>query len=334
MITQGMDQKTTRRFFVLGGECNYLCQCNNGVLEPVEYEDRGRALHLYPSHSAQYRYEHWATAQMKTWSAEAIKYEFVVFCHISPWPTLTSIRDVLSAAKTALTEGARRLKLDVKLVEKERSVGLVPKNPSKRIAYEMWEDLALHVQEKLKPLPIPTCAFNGNLDVFVDIGDKKHGVLALQGYLGIEKDQTMHFGDRFTATGNDVAVREVALTIWVANSSETCEMLAVMLKDLGMSIRPYVPPTDSRLPSSSVLTSAWGIAASEVQAAPAPPLSVPNTIPLGIVARTQSPAPKSPRFSSAVSFAAEPDEGSSSVAKRANSFANVIPSGKHAKTTP
>jgi hypothetical protein len=196
----------------------------------------------------------------------------------------------------------------------------------------MWEDLALHVQEKLKPLPIPTCAFNGNLDVFVDIGDKKHGVLALQGYLGIEKDQTMHFGDRFTATGNDVAVREVALTIWVANSSETCEMLAVMLKDLGMSVRQYVPPTDPHLPSSSVLTSAWGISATEIQAAPAPSLSVPNAN--GFIARAQSPAPKSPRFFSAVSFAAEPDETSSSVAKRANAFANVIPSGKYSKTTP
>jgi hypothetical protein len=37
MVAQGMDQKTTRRLFVLGGECNYLCQCNSGVLEPIEY---------------------------------------------------------------------------------------------------------------------------------------------------------------------------------------------------------------------------------------------------------------------------------------------------------
>jgi hypothetical protein len=37
MISQGMDAKTTRRFFVLGGECNYLCQCNSGVLEPIEF---------------------------------------------------------------------------------------------------------------------------------------------------------------------------------------------------------------------------------------------------------------------------------------------------------
>ncbi len=235
---------------------------------------------------------------------------------------LTICRDVLSAAKAALTEGARRLKLDVKLVEKERSVGLVPKNPARRIAYEMWEDLALHVQEKLKPLPIPTCAFNGNLDVFVDIGDKKHGVLALQGYLGIEKDQTMHFGDRFTATGNDVAVREVALTIWVANACETCEMLAVMLKDLGMNVRPYVPPADPRMPSSSVLTSAWGIPTA-VQAAPALSLTT---------SRPQSPAPTSPR-SSRVTLAVDVEESASSVSKRTGSL-NSTPKGKHAKTTP
>ena len=241
-------------------------------------------------------------------------------------------RDVLSAAKSALTEGARRLKLDVKLVEKERSVGLVPKNPAKRIAYEMWEDLALHVQEKLKPLPIPTCAFNGNLDVFVDIGDKKHGVLALQGYLGVEKDQTMHFGDRFTATGNDVAVREVALTIWVANASETCEMLAVMLKDLGMNVRPFVPPADPRMPSSSVLTSAWGISAEAALAASAFPLLVATP-------RPQSPAlssiggPTSPRSGSRITGMVDPDEGASSVAKRASTLANATSKGKHARTS-
>ena len=39
MIAQGMDEKTSRRLFVLGGECNYLCQCVSGVLEPVEYDD-------------------------------------------------------------------------------------------------------------------------------------------------------------------------------------------------------------------------------------------------------------------------------------------------------
>ena len=258
---------------------------------------------------------------MKTWSTEGIRYE------IRPYglfhATLTIRRDVLSAAKAALSEGARRLKLDVKLVEKEKSVGLVPKNAAKRIAYEMWEDLALHVQEKLKPLPIPTCAFNGNLDVFVDIGDKKHGVLALQGYLGIEKDQTMHFGDRFTATGNDVAVREVALTIWVANASETCEMLAVMLKDLGMTIRPFVPPADPRLPSSSVLTSAWGISAASAQAAPALSLAV-------VAARAPSSAPSSPRFGSKMTLSADSDEGSG--AKR-QGFASATPKAKHTKTT-
>ena len=210
----------------------------------------------------------------------------------------------------------------MKLVEKERSVGLVPKNPARRIAYEMWEDLALHVQEKLKPLPIPTCAFNGNLDVFVDIGDKKHGVLALQGYLGIEKDQTMHFGDRFTATGNDVAVREVALTIWVANACETCEMLTVMLKDLGMNVRPYVPPADPRMPSSSVLTSAWGIPTA-VQAAPALSLTA---------SRPQSPAPTSPRSSKFTSVA-DSEDSVSSVSKRSSSSV-ATPKGKHAKTAP
>jgi hypothetical protein len=165
------------------------------------------------------------------------------------------------------------------------------------------------------------------LDVFVDIGDKKHGVLALQGYLGIEKDQTMHFGDRFTATGNDVAVREVALTIWVANACETCEMLAVMLKDLGMCVRPYIPPADPRMPSSSVLTSAWGMPASELQAVPA--LLPPNIT----ATRPQSPAPASPRFASKATLAGDSEELSSSVAKRSATPINA-PRGKQSKTMP
>ena len=198
-------------------------------------------------------------------------------------------------------------------------------NCNTETAYEMWEDLALHVQEKLKPLPIPTCAFNGNLDVFVDIGDKKHGVLALQGYLGIEKDQTMHFGDRFTATGNDVAVREVALTIWVANACETCEMLAVMLKDLGMTIRPFVPPADPRMPASSVLTSAWGITPATEPAAPT------SSVPF-IAARAQSPAPTSPRFGSRSALSVDADDSSSSIGKRSATFGNSTPKNKLAKT--
>jgi hypothetical protein len=84
MIAQGMDQKTTRRLFVLGGECNYLCQCNSGVLEPIEYNSprfkKNPRFHfrmfLERSYALQYRYHHWATAEMKTWTSEGIKYEF------------------------------------------------------------------------------------------------------------------------------------------------------------------------------------------------------------------------------------------------------------------
>lgn len=132
---------------------------------------------------------------------------------------------------------------------------------------------------------VPSCAFNGNLDVFVDVGNKMYGVQALQTYLGIERSQSLHFGDRFTTTGadrtrhetraltaagNDIAVREVALTVWVANPVETCLMLSLLLKEMGSEIRPYHAPRDAGLPAMSTLTSAWG---SVIEVPPSPSLS-------------------------------------------------------------
>lgn len=36
---------------------------------------------------------------------------------------------------------------------------------------------------------------------FVDIGDKSYGVIALQQYLGIDHNFSLHFGDGFYNTG-------------------------------------------------------------------------------------------------------------------------------------
>ena len=54
---------------------------------------------------------------------------------------------------------------------------------------------------------IPFCAFNGGNDVFMDIGNKLIGVSILQGFFGAEGHQTLHVGDQFLSTGNDIATR-------------------------------------------------------------------------------------------------------------------------------
>lgn len=56
---------------------------------------------------------------------------------------------------------------------------------------------------------VPYCSFNGGLDVFIDVGNKQIGVDALQQMLGVKGRQTLHFGDQFTRTGNDLLTRRV-----------------------------------------------------------------------------------------------------------------------------
>ncbi|KAJ1467559.1 IMP-specific 5-nucleotidase, partial [Baffinella frigidus] len=95
-----------------------------------------------------------------------------------------------------------------------RAVGCFPSRAEDRIEYEVLEDIALTVQDRLMtleegPPTVPFCAFNGNRDVWVDLGSKKFGIEALQQYLGVEAIRTCHMGDRFTSTGNDLRSRDV-----------------------------------------------------------------------------------------------------------------------------
>lgn len=81
---------------------------------------------------------------------------------------------------------------------------------------------------------IPSCLkrtrlthFVGGNDVFVDIGDKSWGVLACQRIFGnIEGSKTLHVGDQFLSAGaNDFKARLACTTAWIANPTETCQLL-------------------------------------------------------------------------------------------------------------
>jgi IMP and pyridine-specific 5'-nucleotidase len=67
----------------------------------------------------------------------------------------------------------------------------------------------------------------GGNDVFVDIGDKSWGVLACQRIFGsIEGSKTLHVGDQFLSAGaNDFKARLACTTAWIANPTETCQLL-------------------------------------------------------------------------------------------------------------
>jgi len=79
---------------------------------------------------------------------------------------------------------------------------------------------------------VPFCAFNGGNDVFVDIGDKSHGLTALKRYVGARAATTLHVGDRFTRSGNDAATRDVCCILWVACPEETSFFLRLLLDDV------------------------------------------------------------------------------------------------------
>lgn len=44
--------------------------------------------------------------------------------------------------------------------------------------------------------------------------------------------QVMHVGDRFTASGNDSAVRDCCSILWVANPEETDFFIRMLLSDI------------------------------------------------------------------------------------------------------
>lgn len=90
---------------------------------------------------------------------------------------------------------------------------------------------------------IKVCAFNGGLDVWVDIGDKSLGVESLQKYLcrdekfdhicPIMKSESLHIGDQFASLGaNDFKARLSACTVWIASPRETVAILDDLLTQI------------------------------------------------------------------------------------------------------
>mmetsp|Transcript_30485 Transcript_30485/g.59550 ORF Transcript_30485/g.59550 Transcript_30485/m.59550 type:complete len:408 (+) Transcript_30485:44-1267(+) len=187
----------TDKFLVMGGECNYMFIVKSDyTLEEVPWDK-------------------FATDAMRSWKDEDV----------------TSMMDL---AEKSLTESCKRLRLDVQCLRKSRAVGCYPKQVGDRLAYEALEDVAMSVHDALRNhAKVPFCAFNGNLDVWVDLGDKRYGIEALQQYLGISEEKCCHMGDRFTHTGNDARARYVAMTVWVTNPVETEDYLELFLNEMG-----------------------------------------------------------------------------------------------------
>lgn len=191
----------TDRFHIMGGECNYLLRVTPDT----------KRLEFVPDHL-------WKTPVMASWKEE-------------------DIQEMLAGARAILEEGAKRLDLNVTLINKPRSVGIIPTQPT---IYEVLEDIAISVQTQLEA-KIPFCAFNGGNDVFVDVGNKSLGLQSLMSYLGTKPAETLHVGDRFTLSGNDSATRDICAVLWVANPDETSFFIKLLLRDIRKRrVNPYI----------------------------------------------------------------------------------------------
>ena len=191
----------TKLFHVMGGECNYLLRVNE-----------------------QYRLEFvadrlWKSPDMLDWAE-------------------SDVQKLLNDAECSLRHAATRLRVPIEIVRKPRAVGAVPKEST---IYEVLEEMALTVQVQLMDSGLPFCAFNGGSDVFVDVGNKSVGLKALMSYLNKKPCETLHVGDRFTTSGNDMATRSQCSILWVANPEETAFFTRLLLKDIQLArLNPYL----------------------------------------------------------------------------------------------
>ncbi|KAF9287044.1 IMP 5'-nucleotidase [Mortierella alpina] len=200
-----LSEKLLERFYVLGGECNYLFRCG-WKKSDVTGESVVGLTYIQP--------ESYQPAEMLAWSHE-------------------DIQELLDVAEENLKRSVSAMNLKAMILRKSRAVGIVPINNGK-IAREQLDECVLSTQQRLleyqqmsapHKIAIPFCVFNGGNDVFVDIGNKLIGVQVLQKYLGAAPEATVHVGDQFLSTGNDFATRSSCCTLWIVNPEETENVL-------------------------------------------------------------------------------------------------------------
>lgn len=190
------------RFYLFGGECNYLLNLGSDYkLHPVrEYGPGG-----------------WITSTSHIPDTPA------------NWNNI-AITKLLDKSQDVFEQSLKQQNMRARVIRKKRSVGLVPSGGDTKIPREALDETAIRAQNVLANENIPFCAFNGGRDCWVDVGNKRVGVLILQHYLGISPSHTLHIGDQFLNTGNDFAARDVCPCVWITSPEETTYLLKYMLR--------------------------------------------------------------------------------------------------------
>lgn len=215
------------RFYVFGGECNYLMRCE---VEDRDDTEVASGVILVPVPIEEWQGDHLHGPKPSKWNQE-------------------EITNILDTAESVMNQTVEDLKLRAKILRKERAVGLFPggdemaaKFPkghgSKKLKREALDECVLRILNQLErqrpPITIPYCVFNGGRDAWIDIGNKSVGIQCLQAYFSLEPANCLHVGDQFTLIGNDLAARQVCPTIWITKPQETEKILEHLLKYLGI----------------------------------------------------------------------------------------------------
>lgn len=188
--------------FAVGGQCNYV----------FRYCWEARGLVALPR-------EEWEPAVMHAWTPERIAV-------------------VLDAAEAALKVGASRLGMEgvTRIIRKQKAVGILYEGKVHKSTAYFLDELALLARDAVKRAQhrgdqdLPFCTFNGGRDVFVDVGTKKVGIDTLRALVGASRSQTLHVGDQFTRTGNDLLARRACGTLWVDDPQETAVLMSSLLE--------------------------------------------------------------------------------------------------------
>ena len=211
--SRGLATAECERFYLFGGECNYLLRLGSDYrLHPVKEFGPGG----------------WCTSTKFLPDAPA------------NWDD-AAVQAMLDASQETAQHAVDELKLRGRVIRKKRSVGLVP-NPGLEMPRESLDEVVLRAHEKLHTMNdgtgpgLPYCAFNGGTDVWVDVGNKRVGMQVLQAYLGVPPAASLHIGDQFLNTGNDYAARAVSPCIWIISPQETTYILKMILRLSGIGV--------------------------------------------------------------------------------------------------
>jgi len=206
---RGLEGEDLERFYIFGGECNYLLRLGNDYKLHAVREDGPGGWMI----STKYFSE-----SPGNWSE-------------------ADVTSILDRAEACFQSSLEDQNMRARIIRKKRSVGLIPKVDEK-IPREALDETVLRIQTELEEakVTLPFCAFNGGRDAWVDVGNKRVGVQVLQSYLGIHAEETLHIGDQFLNTGNDFVARTVCPCVWITSPEETTYILKSILRLAGVPL--------------------------------------------------------------------------------------------------